>query len=444
MEMNPEFRRNLWLELSLHRLVAMPVVLLLVLALVYAAASSDKLDSMAMMAALIAAALLGIWGTRCAADCVMEEVRARTWDGQRMSAIGPWAMTWGKLLGSASFAWYGGLMALAVVMLAAPRGWAHPPAKIAALIVSGSVLAQGAACFAGLVAARKGYARPGTFSALLVVLLIVFIGPGAGLIGSEGHAPATWWGQSYERINFVLASAACFAAWAVFGFYRVMCGELQVRTVPWVFVAFAAFLTAYLSGFWIVPEAGLAGMLNVVLLGGLLVAGALTYIQLFSEQSGVIVFRRVRLRLGRGEIRRALEELPCWLVGLALAGVFCVLGLMLLDPIAPPGASDRNLQLVPLPLFLLVARDAAILLIFAFAWRPRRVETATFLYLVLLYGIVPGLLSAGGMGTVADLVLPPVLESPGKASLVAAVQLAIAAAILQWRLRAYRRHEAQA
>jgi hypothetical protein len=442
--MNPEFRRNLWLELSLHRLVAMPAVLFLVLALVYSAASSDKLDSVAMTAAGIAAALLGIWGTRCTSDCVMEEVRARTWDGQRMSAIGPWAMTWGKLFGSASFAWYGGLMALAVVVLAQPRGWAHPPMKIAALIVSGSLLAQGAACFVGLVAARKGYARPGAFSVLLVVLLVLFIGPIASLVGGDFQAPVKWWGQSFERVNFVLASAACFAAWAVFGCYRVMCSELQVRTLPWAFVAFAAFLTAYLPGFWIVPEAGMAGMLNVVLIGGLLVAGGLTYIQLFSEQSGVLVFRRVRLRLRRGETRRALEELPCWPVGLALAGVFCILGVLLLDPIAPPGATDHILRLVPLPVFLLLARDAAILLVFSFARQPRRVETAALFYLVLLYGIVPNLLQAAGLQAVAELILPPVLESPGKASVVAAVQLAIAAALVQWRLRTYERGEEKA
>lgn len=442
MELNPEFRRNLWLELSVHRLVAMPAILVLVLALVYTA-SEDKLDATAGAAALIAAVLLGIWGTRCAADCVMEEVRARTWDGQRMSAIGPWAMTWGKLFGSSAFAWYGGLMSLAVVLLAAPRGWEHPPAKVAALIVSVSLLVQGMACFAGLVAARKGYARQGAFSVMLVVLLLIFMGPAASLVGAEGHLPAQWWGQSYERVNFVLASAACFAAWAVFGCYRLMCAELQVRTLPWAFVAFTAFLTAYLPGFWIVPEAGFAGMLNVVLIGGLLIAAALTYVQLLSEHSGVIVFRRVLLRLRRGETRRALEELPCWPIGLALAGAFSVLGLALLDPIATPGGSDRSLALVPLPVFLLLARDAAILLVFAFAWQPRRVETATFFYLVLLYGIVPALLKAAGMETIAELVLPPVLEAPGKATLVAAVQLAIAVALVRWRLRSYARHEAR-
>ena len=157
----------------------------------------------------------------------------------------------------------------------------------------------------------------------------------------------------------------------------------------------------------------------------------------------MIVFRRVQLRLRRAETRRALEEMPCWPVGLALAAGFCILGLLLLDPIAAPSTSDRNLRLVPLPVFLLLARDAGILLIFAFAWQPRRVETATFFYLVLLYGIVPGLLSAAGMAAVAELVLPPVLESPGKATVVVVVQLAIVAALVYRRMRAYQHQEAR-
>ena len=53
--MNPEFRRNLWMELTTHRLVAMPAVLVLVLALVYAA-SEERAGNVAMAAAVIAVA----------------------------------------------------------------------------------------------------------------------------------------------------------------------------------------------------------------------------------------------------------------------------------------------------------------------------------------------------------------------------------------------------
>ena len=437
--MNPEFRRNLWLELTPHRLIAMPLLLVLVLALVYAA-STDKRESVAVAAATIAAVLLGVWGTRAAADCVIEEVRARTWDAQKMSAIGPWALAWGKLFGAASFAWYGGLMALAAVLVAAPQGWKHSFAKVAAVVAAAALLMQCVACLAGVSAARKGYARQGSVGSWLLVLLIVLLGPGVGFLTSE-HLPVSWWGGRHEAMNFLLTSTACFAAWAGFGVYRTLCGELQVRTTPWAFAAFALFLTAYVAGFWVVPGAGVARSRDAVLVSGLLVCGTLTYVQLFAEQTGVIVFRHVQVRLARREWRRALEELPCWPVGFAMTGAFCALGVVLLPASV---LSEGDFVLAPLPLFFLLGRDVCIFLIFAFARVPRRVEGATMFYLVVLYVVAPWLLSAAAGSQAAELVLPPVLTAPGKAAVIAAAHLVIAAVLLAWRWKRYQRPEAPA
>ena len=160
--MNAEFRRNLWLELSTHRLVALPVALALVLALVHAM-SDDPWDSVAATSAWIAAGFLGVWGVRSAAESVADEMRARTWDAQRMSALGPWEMTWGKLVGSASFAWYGGLLSLVVLLAAAPGTWKHSGVKIAALIVAASVLGQAAAGLACSTCERT-LSRAGTLA----------------------------------------------------------------------------------------------------------------------------------------------------------------------------------------------------------------------------------------------------------------------------------------
>jgi hypothetical protein len=398
-------------------------------------ASSHKLEVVAFSAALFAAGLLGIWGTRAAADCVMEEVRSRTWDAQRMSAIGPWAMTWGKLLGSAAFAWYGGLMALVAVVLAAPRDWTHPPAKVALLMVAGALLAHGAACIAGLTAARKGVTRQGLLGALLVLALLMVIGPVSGFM-STSQQPIGWWQQRYAAIDFVLASAACFAAWAVFGVYRLMCAELQVRTTPWAFAAFALFFTGYLAGFWDGVGASPARARDALLVCGMLVCASLTYLMLFSEQTGVVVLRRVQVRLQRGEWRRALEELPCWPVGLALTGLFCALAVTLLPSQAPAGTAARIVASAPLTLFLLVARDIGIFLFFALARQPRRVEAATLFYCFLLYAVLPWLLRGAGMGGLAELVLPPMVDAPVKAAIVAAAHAAIAAACVTWRWRA--------
>lgn len=444
--MNPEFRRNLWLELTTHRLVAMPAVLALVLALVYAA-SDERAGNVALAAALIAGALLGIWGSRNAVDCVAEEVRARTWDGQRMSAIGPWAMTWGKLLGATAFAWYGGLMALAVLLAAAPEGWTRSPLRLAGLLAAGGLLLQAVACLGGLAVARKGYARRGTAGGWALILILLVFGPGLLGFFSEATRPVDWWGSRYAFDRFLLGSVAVFAAWAVFGVYRSMAAELQVRTLPWAYAAFILFLTAYLAGFW-ANDAGdgsralAIGARNALLLWGLLVAATLTYVQLFSENTGVVVFRHVQVRLARGEWRRALEELPCWPVGLALAGLFALLGMLLLE--LPPQVDGplRDLSQSPLALFLLLARDAAIFLVFAFARQPRRTEAAVVFYLAMLYGIVPGLLFAADLPGLAQLVLPPVFTHPGKAVAVAGLQAVVACALLAWRWRAYRAREA--
>jgi len=76
--------------------------------------------------------------------------------------------------------------------------------------------------------------------------------------------------------------------------------------------------------------------------------------------------------------------------------------------------------------FLLLARDAAIFLVFAFSRRPRRVEAAALFYLILLYGVLPWLLRLAGLRSVAELILPPVFDRPGFAVAVAAVQCALA------------------
>jgi hypothetical protein len=435
---NPEFRRNLWLEFSPHRLVAMPAVLILFLALIYAA-SREPGASVATAAAWIAAALIGVWGARNAMDCVAEEVRSRTWDNQRMSAIGPWAMTWGKLLGAASFAWYGGLMALAVLLLAAPRGWTPPPTTLAALIVAGSLLVQGVACLGGLAVARKGYARRGGAGGWVLVLLLFMVGPGLLGFFSETARTVPWWNGQHDFLNFTLGSAVFFAACAVFGVYRSMAMELQVRTVPWAFAAFILLLAAYFAGFFVHRAPWAWDARNALLLWGLLTASTLTYLQLFAENTGVVVFRRVQVRLERGEWRRALEELPCWPVGLALAGVFALLGVFLTDPLPIPPGLLRDLAFAPLAIFVLLVRDAAIFLVFAFARQPRRAEGAALFYLVLLYGILPGLLAAAEFKQASQFVLPPVLSEPGKAAIIGAVHAAIAGALVAWRWRAYSR-----
>ena len=59
--MNPELRRNLWLELTPHRLLAMPVGLVLAFMLAYSLSKDDPYGSLATTAVTLFVGF-ALWG----------------------------------------------------------------------------------------------------------------------------------------------------------------------------------------------------------------------------------------------------------------------------------------------------------------------------------------------------------------------------------------------
>jgi hypothetical protein len=427
--MNPELRRNLWLELTLHRLIAVPVAFGLILALVYKMSEPDPYSPLAVTAVSLFIAF-ALWGGVQAGDSVHGEVRARTWDGQRMSAIEPWSMTWGKLIGAPAFAWYGGAICLVAYLAVSPERNAP---KMALFLVAGMVLLAAIALIGSIVAGRKAIARSSS-SAWVMGIVLVFVGPWMSVL-SASDADISWWGRNWARLDFLLGSTIVFAAWAVFGAHRLMSQELRVRTTPWAWVAFLLFVSAYIAGFGIRYHDTSGQEANVVVIAGLIVSMATIYPLLFSEASGAMAVRRLLLRVAARDRRRLLEETPLWPVSLALAIVFCLLTVTLVGPRGSEESFFRGVVLAPVPLVLLAVRDAALFMFFALARQPRRAEAATIFYLLLLYWLVPMLLRTAGAQGISDLVLPPFWERPGFAAAVAAAQAAmvIAAALWRWR-----------
>jgi hypothetical protein len=239
-----------------------------------------------------------------------------------------------------------------------------------------------------------------------------------------------WHGEAVPTLAFLATSAVVFAGWAILGAYREMQRELKVPALPWAYPAFAVFLGGYVSGFEAVRS---AGSLTAFVFGTFFAAMALGYYGLFSEVTSAMSLRRVVMRARARQWRRAAEALPLWASVLPVAALFAALSAMQPMPEAF-GVEQRRLGLYPVAMALMLLRDVGILAFFALGPRARRVEGSTFVYIVLLSGILPGLFTVLGLELLSRALVPFKLGG-WQASLVMLVHVVIAWALVgaRWR-----------
>lgn len=430
--MNPEFRRQLWLQFSSTRLILLPVLLVAC----FTAVALSGADHVATALSITGATLFGllVWGmgTLAAGASVMDEITERTWDQQRMSAMQPWAMTWGKLAGASAYGWYGGAFCLLVAVPASVLA-GQPSDQVLRLALAGilgGLLLQAMLIAVNLQLAKVGgrMARRGGMSGLLLLLLW-----GAGpLIGLVKETQLLWWGESFDGLNFALASLALFGACALGAAWRSMAEVLAVRQLPWGWPMLALVATIYLAGF--APEQ----RWRVFGLTGLAICTGFTYVALLAEPQPRPLWQRVVTRLEAGQWRAALQQLPRWPTTLVLALPFSLLIWYTLSPEVSSKAFGRFGDYGgghAVALVLLLARDCALALFLAFSPTGRRPVLGFWVLMGVLYGLVPWLLSGLHSRALSGLVQP--LLTAGVESLVlAALHLALALGLLHWRWRA--------
>lgn len=429
---NPELRRNLWLEITTHRLLAMPVVLGLAFLVTAALDKPNAVEHAGWLGLGGFVLLTVLWGSRLAANSIIDEMVDKTWDWQRLSILSPWTMTWGKMFGSTAFAWYGGLICLAVFLATASATAIATPFRLTLSLALLAIMLHAVTIAASLHTSRSGAPINRRSIGILLVLVLIYIVPFVLAKAWGSRESVNWFGIDFDGGNFLLVSSALFATWAVVGAFRAMCQSLAVRTTPWLWVLFLAFISIYGAGFVAYAGQKLShGPTQALALAGLLCGLLFTYVLLFTEQTGPVVLRRVAQKIRGQQWRRALQELPCWPVSLLFAAL-CALALS--------GYSASNTDsglfggaLSPLPSVLLAARDAGIFLFFAATTKPKRVAGTTLVYMLVMDWILPGLLYALGMNQLAEFVFP-VGQGDALTQLVSAL---VQASVVGWL--AYRR-----
>lgn len=449
--MNPELQRNLWLETSPVRIIMMPLVLGLLFVATWTTTDlagdwATQLAAIDYLARVLFFLIVVVWGTWIAARLVTGEIRGRTWDTQRMSAISPLSMVMGKLIGGTAFVWYGGLICLAVIVFnALSTGGPVDAFESLFFWIATGLFAHLTALFVSMVAVRRGAAtsRLMSFFALILGIMagwsvlqawMAAQGEIFGLSLETADLAVFWFGYEVRATTFQLYNLGFSVIWTFLGCYVLMRHELQTRTGPWIWIGYIAYTMIFAAGYadvyahmgdtlaghipvdasgkGVVEAESIFGFISNEILIAMRCAMAgiavlvLTYASLLLAPKDWVQMRWVRGRLLHGRIDQVLMNLPAWgyaLIGtaVAVAGIF-----LTVDPIALPTAELAQIEgtdfgnlpavidgrIIAVTIFCFLLRDIGIVLWFNAGKNARRPDLGALVTLILLYMIVPMIL----------------------------------------------------
>jgi hypothetical protein len=430
--MNPEFQRNLWLELPSHRLVAMPAVLVLVFFAAWLAGGSL---SFAGAAQLLITLLLIVWGSRLAAEAVLAEVIGHTWDSQRMSALGPWEMTWGKLLGSTAFMWYGCAWCVGAFLFSP-----HSDFTLLVRLLLAGLEAQALALLLSMVlirgepvSLRFQVTIAQTVSVLVIMPFLFF---------TLFNRPQTvhWYGFIIPFDVFVTVFQIAFVGWTVLGAYQMLRTALQYSSGSLTWLLFVVFGVSFIAGFdQLQPLAGTLGMPTPAvtrLFIGFCAAVGLTYACALVEPKSLVRLRQWLMLLRRGRIRQGEPLSPAWFAALVIA---VVLGLLTMVNIVGLKAPTAPLPLGPLALVLAILlftlRDLALFYYLVLYSRFGGGNLAIAVYLMTAYFLLPVILSSARLDGLMAVLVPSAAGPPELVVLPVLIEAlaAIGLVVQRWR-----------
>lgn len=441
--MNPEFQRNLWLEASPRRIAWAGVVLLLIYGAAVALTRNNPygaLPALGGVGAVVFVACAMLWGARASGNSILAEIADRTWDFQRLSALKPWAMTWGKLFGGSSLAWMCALTGLLMMVVAGTAGRVDGLATTAVFMLALAVLLQAISLGAALIGVRKARAEgrtaraSGVLGGLIIgAILLSWVAGSAGFqrgMGTEGFGAlfsanglVDWGGRLWPAAGFRAVALSLFAAWAVIGAWRLMRLELQMQNAPVVWPAFLIFLAIFAGGFMLRTQ-GLAAGLAV----GSLVVALSAYAAAFAEPADRVRIRQFVQFAAKGDLARAAPLTPAPLAPLLIAT------LLVLAAFATSSGSLMTPELGQAgALIAFLLRDLGVIALCRMGERPQRGDFSAVVALALLYGVGGSLGWAVGQET-GGAIFAPLAHAPLISLVSGLVQAAVVWALAVRRI----------
>ncbi|MGB0750018.1 MAG: hypothetical protein ACPGO3_14855 [Magnetospiraceae bacterium] len=410
---NPEFKRYVWLEFSVLRLVLAPALLGVAGYAIYLQSMADLADF-----ALIAfAAITGLWGTRQAAASLFDELGQGTWDGQRMSSQTALGLSFGKLTGATVYSWYCGAICLLLLVFAKwDKGLLAAFVEalpVILLVLAAQAMSLGTALT--LLIRSRGAARRGvTASQVLALAVSYYLWT---LMGTPGTSDwVLWYGYRMAETTAIFITVCSVVFWSCLWVVRQMRHELQYRTYPWAWFAFLLYVVLYAGGYWTDhPVIGDQGRFILVAFAFVTFTSG-TYLALFMTPKDKAAWRLALRAFFRGELATSLAATPVWkpaFLGALVSGIWLAILVSgtpsnVVDTLATaegvPGGSALGAMVIAALLFLV--RDIALVVGLNLGRNPRRADATALVLLVFNYGVMPWVLLAVGLPDWIHIVMP--------------------------------------
>jgi hypothetical protein len=417
--LNPELKRNIWLDFSGHRVILTLFVISLTTYLYHWVRGDNDHGSLAFG---IAYFFIIFWGNKNASEAVIDEVNNNTWDFQRQSALSPWSMAIGKWLGSTLFSWFGASVCLLLYWLLSSSPNAFK--EIIILVLCG-LLTQAYAILSSIqvlpqVRREKNVKTFRYFvSAILLGMILYSL---CSQMSSDPNTLIYWNGYDIPGVSFTLLTLVLFLGWAALGLQRSFAKELQYQNIPWAWLGFNIYCMIYFAGFasqsnpmiTLPPETNiLQGALGLSNLAGILhssstliaffIAQLFAYVAVFEDTLTIQRYKKFFARVHDHNIKESLEQLPWWMLSFLLAVIAGILVIF-----QQPATEQQSFISIPILIcstVLFLLRDIALVHYFNFGTKKNAMSTA-MIYLFILYFLIPMLLHSLSQPELVNLFIP--------------------------------------
>ena len=412
----PEFHRQLWLNFSAFRLISMPFIISLII-FIFAIYDPEHGQVNILIPALYAYyTCVFVWGNYAVAHTASSEVNINTWDFQRMSSIGPWELTIGKLFGSTSYVWYTGGLLLSLIAYCYHyaddtvleetlfNAFSSSTELIIFLILTGIMGHTVSFWATSSNSGRKNATSSATFilgcAASYGILRLIAVSSAAG------EPMIHWHSWEVNQNTFVILSLLYFVFWAIIALQKNIRDKLQFRNSPFVLLIFLISLCIYVTGYFSSKVIGSNftanltamdlknHMISFKLFGSFMIFALSTYAFVFADARNLSKYRRCIYAFKNREWKRFFENIPAWVGCAAILLLLYFATIIQVNMTYVQQEASRLTFAFTTSILFFIARDGLIYHSLLIGKIERHKAFLVSMYILMIYVLIPAMFFA--------------------------------------------------